>query len=122
VGGRLAGLRALVAENEFLIADDIARILTGQGCTVVGPVRRVERALALLDADATDIALLEVKLDGRSAAPLAAALRARGVPFVLVTGYAEPPEPVFQRAPRVAKPFRDEELLGAVAQTIRAHA
>ena len=119
MGGRLAGLRALVAENEFLIADDIARLLTGQGCTVVGPVRRVEWVLALLEA--ADIAVLEVRLDGQSAAPLAAALRARRrrVPFILVTGYAEPPEPVFQGAPRVAKPFHADELLGAVTQTVR---
>ena len=84
-------------------------------------MRRLERALALLEAEAADIAVLEVRLDGRSAAPLAAALRARGLPFVLVTGYAEPPEPVFHGASRVAKPFRADELLGAVTQTIGAH-
>ncbi len=117
----LSGLRVLIAENEFLLAAEIERVLTGQGCTVLGPVASADAALARIAADpAPDAAVLNVDLNGEVAAAVAEALRARGVPFVLVTGYTEPPAPAFEDAPRVEKPFADGALVLAVAQVVRA--
>lgn len=119
MGGALAGLRVLVAENEYLIAAEIERILIEQGCTVLGPVRSVERALARIEAGAPDLALLNAALRGRSVAPVVAALRLRGVPLLLVTGYVEPPEPALRDVPRVEKPFLPATLVAAVAREVR---
>jgi hypothetical protein len=59
-------------------------------------------------------------LGGHSAAPVAEALRARGMPFVLVTGYGVPPEPALRAAPCVGKPFQIEELVHAAARALGA--
>jgi CheY-like chemotaxis protein len=120
VGGELGGLRVLVVENQFLIASEIQRILTERGCIVLGPVRGLDQALEQIQGDAPDAAVLNVKLADGTAAPAAELLRARGVPFLLVTGYAEPPDPVLQDVPRLEKPFQDEELARALAGVVRA--
>jgi hypothetical protein len=41
--GPLAGRRILVAEDEYLVARDIARIVTAMGGQVLGPVGRLDR-------------------------------------------------------------------------------
>jgi CheY-like chemotaxis protein len=85
----LAGLRLLVVEDEALVAMLIEDLLRDLGCTVVGPVGSVARALALLRREAIDGALLDVNLGKERSYPVADALAARGVPFVFLTGYAE---------------------------------
>lgn len=43
-------LRVLVAEDEYLLADDIASWLERAGATVIGPLPSVERTLKSLSA------------------------------------------------------------------------
>lgn len=84
----LAGRHVLVVEDEYLIAGLLAEALVEQAATVVGPASSVERALALVaQADTLDMAVLDVNLRGEDVYPVADVLTARGVPFVLVTGY-----------------------------------
>lgn len=111
----LNGLRILAAEDEGLVALAIESILTGFGCTVVGPIATVERAVQLAREEPLDGALLDVNLRGSTVFPAADALLARGVPVILSTGYDDVsmfPER-FRTLPRVVKPF-DEERLGSV--------
>ncbi len=59
------------------------------GVDVLGPVPSVAAALALLAAGTPpDAAILDVKLGGEMAFPVAEALRARSIPFMFTTGYA----------------------------------
>ena len=67
---------------------ELEALLERRGCTVLGPVPTVGQALALLDGEPPDVALLDVNLKGERATPVAAALIDRGVPFVLITGYS----------------------------------
>ena len=62
-----------------------------------------EKALSLLDGEQPDFALLDVDLKGEHAGPVAAALQARGVPFVLITGYnvRQLNDPALRDAPRL---------------------
>jgi hypothetical protein len=57
---------------------------------------------------------------GENVTPVAAALQARGVPFVLVTGYAAPQvyEPVLRDALRIDKPVNYGELQCAIVRTV----
>jgi len=81
-------LRILVVEDEFLVAAEIVAILEDAGHTVVGPVGSVDTATALLrDGDMPDLAVIDVNLRGRSAAPLARRMNDLGVPFCVCTGY-----------------------------------
>ncbi len=112
------GLRVLVVEDEFLIALDLEQMLRRLGCHVIGPVPSVARALALLAGEPPDFAILDVNLGPERTAPLAEALRARGVPFALSTGYdpRQLPEPAFHGIANLGKPLDP----GRLARTLAA--
>lgn len=83
----LQGLRVLVVEDNFVLADSMRWALGALGCVVVGPVPNAERALQLIDEVAIDAAILDIDLQGKSSAPVAERLRRSGLPFVFLTGY-----------------------------------
>jgi two-component SAPR family response regulator len=116
----LRGCRVLIVEDEMLVAMELESLIAELGCAVIGPVPTVDRALALLDQERPDVAILDVNLDGTTAAPVAAALRAEGVPFVLATGYAQALQPELEAAPRVAKPVDHDQLVRTLAQVLSA--
>ena len=109
----LAGRRVLVAEDEYLLAYDLADMLEERGAEVAGPVGRVAEALALLrGGPAPDAAILDINLQGEKVYPVADALRGSGVPFVFTTGYEAWAIPsVYEDVPRVEKPVEAEHLL-----------
>jgi DNA-binding response OmpR family regulator len=96
----------LVVEDEFLIADLIEDILRRLGCEVVGPEASLEGAMRLARDEALDGAILDVTIRGGAVFPVAETLAARGVPFVLASGYGDRSLPeVHQGRPRLTKPF-----------------
>jgi CheY-like chemotaxis protein len=111
-GSSLSGLRVLVVEDMFLIADDIARQLESWGCHVIGPDGRIEDALDRIEKTELDGALLDVNLHGEPGFAVAARLAARGVPFIFMTGFdqqaAFPSE--FQSSQRLTKPVAARSL------------
>lgn len=114
----LAGRRVLVAEDEYVIARDVAEALAAAGAEVLGPVPSVAAALRLAASEAgrIDAALLDVSLRGEAVWPVADALLARGVPVVLATGYETVALPeAYARLPRCAKPARGRDLVRALA-------
>lgn len=112
---RLAGRRILVIEDEYFVASDLKRILRGEGAEVVGPTADVPRALALIEADGIDAAVLDVNLEGGDAYPIADALTERGVPYLFVTGYDRWAMPKkYRDAPRIGKPFRHDVVADQV--------
>jgi CheY-like chemotaxis protein len=121
-GGDLAGLRVLIVEDEFLLAMELETLLQQRGCMVLGPVPSVGQALTMLGKAQPDIALLDVNLLGEGATPIVAELQARGVPFVLITGYSagQLSEPVLQAGPHIDKPVRHGALQHAIAGVLEA--
>ena len=111
------GLRILVVEDEFLVAEHIAFALEDLGHEVVGPVPTIEAAIALIDSEALDCVLLDANLDGKSSAPIAAELTARSMPFVVVTGYGDLKlvSEELDGAPRITKPFSASDLAATFA-------
>jgi len=109
---RLSGLRLLVVEDEWMVAEHIVMLLEDFGCIVAGPVATVAEALAIVADQALDGVLLDANLNGESSAPIAAALDARAIPFVVVTGYGRLglPTHVMNAAPRLTKPFSTVDL------------
>lgn len=86
----LGGRRILIVEDESLVAMLLETILDDMGCETVGPISTVAEAVALIEGgEALDGALLDVNVAGVEVFPAAAALDARGVPFVFSTGYGE---------------------------------
>jgi len=114
--GGFRGLRILVAEDEYLVADDLRRELEAAGADVLGPVPTVASALALLAvSDAVDGAILDVNLGGETVVPVAEALSARHVRFVFATGYDAWAMPAaYGDAPRCEKPVDLKSLAEAL--------
>ena len=111
----LTGCRLLVVEDEYFIADDIARAIRRIGAEVVGPVARRKDAMALIEGERLDAAVVDINLQGEAAFQLADALAERGVPFVFATGYTEATVPSRYRAvPRWEKPFNADDLARAL--------
>lgn len=80
--------KAIVVEDEFLVALHIKDLLAEMGFEVVGHGARLAEAMALAEQQ-TDLAMaiLDVNLAGELSWPVARALRRRGIEFVFVTGY-----------------------------------
>jgi len=114
----LRGRRVMIVEDEMLVAMELESLLAEQGCAVVGPAPTADRALALLDEGLPDAAILDVNLNGHTAVPVAAVLRAQGVPFLLATGYSHSLQPELKDAPRVDKPVNHEQLVRALARLL----
>jgi CheY-like chemotaxis protein len=119
----LAGLRVLVVDDEFLSAYEVERLVYKLDCTVVGPAASVNGALHLIADDTPDLALLDVNLNGTLVTPVVETLRARKVPYVLITGYsAENLLGVgLTAAPLVSKPPVKSRLAQAIAQALQAN-
>lgn len=115
----LSGRRILVVEDEYLIAIEIERWLQEAGAEVAGPVPDAERALALIETEALDAAVLDVHLNGEPAYVIADRLTACGVPYLFATGEVRLAEGSDYRAHAVlGKPLLDDELLRAVSRLI----
>jgi DNA-binding response OmpR family regulator len=120
--GGLTGLRVLIVEDMWLVADDLAATLEDWGVEVVGPAGKLEEGLLHAQDAPLDGALLDVNLGGDvTSVPIAAALRDRGVPFVFLSGYdslaALPGE--FADRPKLSKPVEPRALAGAMADVFR---
>ena len=107
----LAGLRVLVVEDEMLVSLLIEDFLADQLCIVVGPYSDVGAALAAAQGQNIDFALLDVNIHGVKVYPVAEALQARRVPFLLLSGYGETAVPDDRPEWRAcSKPFSLDEL------------
>jgi CheY-like chemotaxis protein len=118
-GAVLRGLKVLVAEDEAIIALDLAITLRELGCEVLPPVPSVARALALLAAERPDAALLDLRLTDGPATPVAQALAAAGVPFAVTSGLEAGQlgkEPALRAAPYLAKPYGYAGLRATLAR------
>ncbi|WAJ27008.1 response regulator [Antarcticirhabdus aurantiaca] len=114
----LKGLRILIAEDEFLVADEMALDFKFFGAEVVGPVPSLSEAFELLGDDKPlDGAVLDINLRGEMVFPLAEALRTRGVPFVFSTGYERWSIPTtYQSVPLCEKPVDSAKLAKALVR------
>jgi len=111
----LKGLRVLLVEDEMIVAMHIEDVLRDAGCEIVGRAGTLQSALALVRDEPLDIALLDVNLDGDPTYPIAEELDARGIPFVLATGYGQSMLPEqWRNRPCLRKPFTDGQLEDAV--------
>jgi CheY-like chemotaxis protein len=111
--------RVLLVEDEMLVAWLIEDMLADLGCAVIGPASSVNQALAMIDAEAIDAAVLDLNLDGQMSYPVADVLAAHGVPFVISTGYDKDTLPDDYRArPVLQKPMQRSELSDALAKLL----
>ena len=99
--------RILVVEDEPLIAMMLEDFLDVLGRQLAACVDTVPAALAAIEADAPDAAILDINLrGGEKSWPIADALAARGIPFVLASGGSDDGVVDGHKdRPRLQKPF-----------------
>lgn len=116
----LQDLRVLVVENDEMSATLLQMQLVQCGAIVVGLAASVGESLRLLGESQPQVALLDYRLaNNETSEPVAAALSARGIPFVLATGMAPDRLPeVFRSAVLLGKPYLTAELNAALARAL----
>jgi two-component SAPR family response regulator len=106
--------RILIVEDEPLTAFDNENMLGDAGYEVVATVDDLDEALAVLEREAVDLILSDVRLRGdKTGIDLAHAARAKGVPTLFATGHSYP------GASEVAvgcvmKPYTERQLCKAI--------
>jgi CheY-like chemotaxis protein len=107
--------RILIIEDEPLIALDLQESLADAGFDVAGVAGRLQQALQLIAGTTFDAAVVDANLAGESAAPAAAALVERGVPFIVLSGYSlEQQQEQFGGTVFIQKPCQPDVLIGAL--------
>jgi CheY-like chemotaxis protein len=107
----LSGRRVLVVEDEMMVVMMIEDMLADLGCEAVTAAATVDQAIALIDAQAFDVAMLDMNLNGNECYPVADALAVRGVPFIFSTGYnGRDMREGYRDRPVLKKPFQHREL------------
>jgi len=85
-----------VAEDECLIAMDLADLFETAGADVVGPASTVKEALKLIRSQQVDRACLDFNLADGEVTPVLELLASKGIPMVVYTGRGLPKELVSQ--------------------------
>lgn len=112
--------RVLVVEDEALVAMLVEDALLDAGFGVMGPAATVEEAMALLDHERPDAVVLDLNLAGETSTPVADLLAARGIPYVIATGYGASGLPAgHQDAMVLAKPYDPAELTTMLGRICR---
>jgi CheY-like chemotaxis protein len=113
----LTGRRILVVEDSPVVAPFTADLLSDLGCEVVGPAPNMAAARELVEEGAFDGALMDVHIRGERVFPLCEILEARGIPFVLTSGYADWNMPdKWEERPRLQKPYTVEQVEAALSR------
>jgi two-component SAPR family response regulator len=109
------GLSVFVVEDEALVALNLEDMLAELGCSIVGPVMRLDRAEKMLeDGISADVAILDVNVAGQMVFPFARRLADKGMPLVFATGYGSAGLPdEFRHMTVLQKPYTlDDVALG----------
>jgi len=115
--------RILVADDSLLMADRICDSLQEDGYSILGPVGSLQAACALARTADFDGAVLDLKLGQDLCLPIATLLKARGIPFVVLTGYPVRLDvPGFEPAAWIAKPMEAGALTEAIDRMLAQRA
>jgi len=107
----LAHRRVLVVEDEMLVLLMIEDMLADFGCEDVVTAGTVQNAIARVDAQRFDAAMLDMNLGGTDSQQVADALSLRSVPFLYSTGNTgHDIGNGYQGRPVLKKPFRESDL------------
>jgi CheY-like chemotaxis protein len=109
-GNNLPGNTVLIVEDEKLLAMMLEDLLLDAGHRVVHATS-LDDALAIVESQAFDAAILDINIEGQEVFPLAARLRELQTPFVFASASdAVRIGPEFQAEQLIAKPYTIEQL------------
>lgn len=113
------GLKVLVVEDEGIIALLLEDMLNELGHDMVASAANIDDARAEAANQKIDLAILDVNLGRQSSYPLASDLSAKGIPFILATGYGRNAlAEEWQGGVVLQKPFEVQALSAAIAESL----
>ena len=115
----MRSLTILLVDDEELVRHGTAEMLADMGHEIVQAGSGAQ-ALRLLRADHYDALVSDYLMPGMTGMGLAAEARliVPGLPVLLISGFADVTDGDNGDIPRLAKPFRQGELAGALAQAV----
>ncbi len=109
--------RALIVEDEVMVAMYVEDLLTELGYEVAALATSLDQALPLAREGEFDFAVLDINLAGPVSFPVADVLRERGIPFLFASGYSSKGlNDEYRNAIRIQKPFLSRDLAHAIAR------
>ena len=117
----LKGARILVAEDEPLIAMELAQTIEEAGGIIAATVRSQHEALILAEQTDFDAALLDVRLRDGTTFDVATKLAARGIPFLFCTADNEDRGQfnLWPDVPVIAKPHTPSVIVETLSRLLR---
>ncbi|MET1755968.1 response regulator [Novosphingobium sp. RD2P27] len=112
----MARRRILVVDDEMLVAMMLEDMLADLGYEVVGPCSTLNEALECASTEQLDCGIIDLNLGrGVLSTPVADVLNARGVPFLLATGYgANAQTDALGHSGLLGKPFSTSDVEAAL--------
>jgi DNA-binding response OmpR family regulator len=113
----LAGVSALIVEDETLVAIDVENLLREFGAERVWSTGALSAARRILSSNADiSIVLLDLKLQDGCGEEMLAELAGGNIPVIVMTGYAAFASAL---APVIYKPYSTEGLLKKIREALR---
>jgi DNA-binding response OmpR family regulator len=111
--------RVLLVEDQVLVSMLVEDELMEAGYTIVGPFSTCAAALAWLEQDTPDLAILDLQLRDGPCTEIARELQARNVGFAIFSGAMKAhAAAIFQDAPWIEKPSRLDQLKTVLADLL----
>jgi hypothetical protein len=113
--------RVLVVEDEIVLGLDLEDYVLSTGCAVIGPKVKADDAIAAIETESIDIAIVGFSdgIDGTDA--LATALNARGIPFAFgVAADTMRVADLYPHTPVLHKPYLAEDVVRVVNSLMAA--
>jgi len=119
--------RALIIEDEILIAEELKERLSRLGYSVVGAVDSADEGIAIATRELPDVVLVDIRLKGgKDGIQAAREIRQRvDLPIVFVTAYSDPL--TVERVKRtdhdgfILKPFHRHDLQSTIQIAMERH-
>jgi len=115
---RLEGLRVLVVEDGWQVADTLKLVLEQRGMIVAGPVATPDEARLLASEVRPALAVVDVNLKGVMAYELMDWLHDKGIRIIVISGYEDHPCSLAKFAAILRKPFTVKTLLATLQRVV----
>jgi DNA-binding response OmpR family regulator len=119
-GARAQHPKLLIVEDEYLLADNVARYFAKQGAQVIGFAPSVRKAREIINrGEAFDLAVLDIRLQDAEVYEVADLVRDKGARLVFYTAMEASSLPDrFRNTPVVQKPAPLNQLYQIVMATL----
>ncbi len=111
--------RILIVEDSPVIALATEEMVRDFGHVPLGPIGNMASALEYAESGEMDAAIVDLNIRGTKTFTLLSILDRRGIPFLIISGYADwkMPDEWSGRA-RLQKPFNEEQLRAKLSEIL----